>query len=531
MLSFDVYIWVMKPLQAFVLSIISGCLLAFAWPTTGITAFIFFAYVPLLFVIEKYNKRKWWLLFVCFFSFNCITTWWIYNSTVEGAIAAIIANSILMCLPIGVYCNVAKKYNFFTKGLVFISMWLLFEHVHLNWQLSWPWLTLGNVFAGAINWVQWYEYTGVAGGSFWVLLVNYLLFVAFAHWSNNKKTTYKLLGFAMLLLIIPMALSYAILSVLKLPTVKQQQLAVTVVQPNIDPYEKFGSLSATQQIEQLLQATGSIDSNQQQLIIWPETALSNAVNQTQILQQPNYAAVYNLIEKNKHTSLLTGIETYTLYGFNKATATARKAADGSFYDVFNAASLLQYGQMPQLYNKSKLVPGVESLPTFLNFLAPVFEQFGGTTGGYGVNDSSTVFTLKNGAAIAPVICYESIYGNYVASYVQKGAQLIAIITNDGWWGNTPGYHQHLAYAQLRAIETRRYIVRSANTGISAVINNKGQLLQQLNWDKQGNLKATVPLNNHITWYVQYGDYLYQLFTLLSCFVLCFLLIQRFRKQQ
>ncbi|MFZ8281203.1 nitrilase-related carbon-nitrogen hydrolase, partial [Staphylococcus aureus] len=77
---------------------------------------------------------------------------------------------------------------------------------------------------------------------------------------------------------------------------------------------------------------------------------------------------------------------------------------------------------------------------------------------------------------APIICYESIYGEYIRTYVQKKATLLSIITNDGWWGNTPGYQQHLAYAKLRAIENNRWVVRSANTGVSAIINNKGNLL-------------------------------------------------------
>src|SRR5690606_23055221 len=111
----------------------------------------------------------------------------------------------------------------------------------------------------------------------------------------------------------------------------------------------------------------------------------------------------------------------------------------------------------QFYHKSKLVPGVEQLPfgEALAFMKPLFQHFGGTTEGYGKQSEPSVLYSSSGIGAAPVICYESIWGNYVSDYINKGAQFIAIITNDGWWGNTSGKDQHLQYAKLRAIETRR----------------------------------------------------------------------------
>ena len=141
-------------------------------------------------------------------------------------------------------------------------------------------------------------------------------------------------------------------------------------------------------------------------------------------------------------------------------------------------------------------------------MGSIFEKFGGTAGGYGRSKESVVFSEKNNPYItAPIICYESIYGEYVASYVKKGANLLTIMTNDGWWGNTPGHKQHLEYARLRAIETRKWIVRSANTGISAVINAKGEIVQTQPWDKAACIKANVPVETGETFYVTYGDFL------------------------
>ena len=225
---------------------------------------------------------------------------------------------------------------------------------------------------------------------------------------------------------------------------------------------------------------------------------------------------------NRHPTitLLSGIDTYKSYGLEKSTPTARKAGNGIYYDAFNTAIAIKANAPFQLYNKSKLVPGAESLPTFLNFLGPVFEQFGGTAGGYGRSDSSQVFSEKgNSYVAAPVICYESIYGEYVASYVQRGANIITIITNDGWWGNTPGHKQHLQYARLRAIETRRWVARSANTGISAVIDDRGTILETRPWNEAAVIKYSIPISTKETFYVAYGDYLYKIATVFAALLI------------
>ena len=284
-----------------------------------------------------------------------------------------------------------------------------------------------------------------------------------------------------------------------------------MVQPNIDPYAKFEASNAIHEIQQLISLSeNNLDSNTK-LILWPETALSLATFQDQITKVNYYQPVMAFLQRHPNVTLLSGIETYRNYGTYQATATCRKMEDGSYMDAFNSAVYMNANNPLQIYNKSKLVPGVESMPTFLNFMGPIFEKFGGTTGGYGKSDSSKVFSLSgNPYVAAPVICYESIYGEYVSSYVKRGANIIAIITNDGWWGNTSGHKQHLQYARLRAIETRRWIARSANTGISAVIDNYGELKASQPWDKAAVIKYPVPFTSKITFYVQYGDYIYKI---------------------
>ncbi|HEY0769806.1 MAG TPA: apolipoprotein N-acyltransferase, partial [Sphingobacteriaceae bacterium] len=186
----------------------------------------------------------------------------------------------------------------------------------------------------------------------------------------------------------------------------------------------------------------------------------------------------------------------------------------------------------QFYHKSKLVPGVEQLPfsSALSFLKPVFAAFGGSSGGFGSQDKPSVFYSQSGIGAAPVICYESIWGGYVADYVQQGAQFIAIITNDGWWGNTSGKDQHMQYAKLRAIESRRWVARSANTGISAFINQRGDVVQKTSWWQEDALKQDINLNDELTFYVKSGDYIAYAGCAGSGIFSVLLLIALFKKQ-
>jgi apolipoprotein N-acyltransferase len=190
---------------------------------------------------------------------------------------------------------------------------------------------------------------------------------------------------------------------------------------------------------------------------------------------------------------------------NKTPFSHRIPESDKYMDSYNSAVLMDSSSF-QIYHKSKLVPGVEILPSFLRFMTPVFEKFGGTTGGYARQSERTVLNTTNHSYhIAPAVCYESIYGEFMSSYVRNGADLIAVITNDGWWGNTAGYRQHENYARLRAIETRRWLVRSANTGVSCFIDPAGSVIDPQPWDKTAVIKMNIPAINTMTFYTRYGD--------------------------
>jgi len=464
-----------------------------------------------------------------------------------GAWLAIFVNSLLMCIPFMGFRFMKNRFGSLIGYTSLLLFWMSFEYLHLqDWGLSWPWLTIGNVFAGRTNWIQWYEYTGTSGGTLWVLLVNVLLFkLLFGMRDTRYKvqgTTYKVqVQSAVLisaLLALPIILSLFMNSNRSAshPTshsTNQASSNIVIVQPNIDPYEKLSTGTFEAQLQQLIRLSEQqIDSNTT-LLVWPETALysPNGFDETSLQQNFFLNPLFAFLKRHPKLNLFTGIESYRV--FSERISSDARPIDGTsnFYEVYNGSVLFDSTGPKQFYHKSMLVPGVETLPGFLKFLASVFEQFGGTAGGYAKQEERTPINTTNGYVIAPAICYESIYGEYMSKYVRNGANIVAVITNDGWWGNTPGYKHHMLYGKLRAIETRKWVLRSANTGISCFIDPTGELFQPQPWWTASATKMHIPVNDRQTFFVRYGDVLSKLALILSGILLLFAIYQTIAGKQ
>jgi len=439
--------------------------------------------------------------------------------------------ALLMSVAFWLYYQLRKKTRRGWSYVGLVSFWIGYEYLHQTWDLAFPWMTLGNGFSSSHQLIQWYEYTGVYGGTLWIWLANILAFeltlAKASEEDESLKSQKRLLAALFATVMIPMAASIAMYSKYK---ERENPANIVIAQPNIDPYQKFQSLPASEQIKRLIHLSDSVAQPNTEYFIWPETAIPEGTNESQIQTNLNYLTIQSFLIKYRNGNVLSGIESYSLYD-SQETPTARFLEEnGQYLDVFNAAIQIENLSKPQFYHKSKLVPGVEQTPfsSSLSFLKPAFAAFGGSTGGYGYQEEPTVFFSQSGIGAAPVICYESIWGGYVTEYVKKGAQFIAIVTNDGWWGNTSGKDQHLAYAKLRAIETRRWVARSANTGISAFINQRGDIVQQSKWWVATALKADINLNEELTFYVKHGDYIAFFAIFLSVGFFIFLVIKLFQ---
>jgi apolipoprotein N-acyltransferase len=492
-----------------------GILLWACWPVSPLTFLVFVAWIPLLWLEStvKSRKRFFALTYLIMFTWNIATTWWIWNASPPGAVAAFLANSLLMCLPWLGY-RTAKKWLGEKMGYIaLIAFWMCFEYIHLlDWGLSWPWLTLGNVFATHPEWIRWYAYTGTSSGSLWVLLVNIFLFL---HIKNNftrqSAKTYKYLAGGVVLIILPILISRVFFK-LTGPGLNSGAPNIVIVQPNIDPYEKVSTGSFEGQMEQLIRLSEQQVDNDTRLVVWPETALymTNGIEEDSMKNNYLLNPLWGFLQRHPAVTLFTGVESYKAYD-HKQTSTARPmGSSGYYYDAFNGSVLLDSSGVLATYHKSMLVPGVETLPWFLKFIDSWFEKFGGTTAGYARQKERTVLHTKAGYNIAPSICYESIYPEFMSKYVRNGANLICIITNDGWWKNTPGHKQHMNYARLRAIETRSWVVRSANTGISCFIDPYGYVYDPQPYNTAAAIKMKIPVTSGKTFFVRNGDLLSKL---------------------
>jgi apolipoprotein N-acyltransferase len=414
------------------------------------------------------------------------------------------------------------------SGLV--CFWIGYEYLHQTWDLAFPWMTLGNGFAATHQWVQWYEYTGVYGGTVWTWVLNILVFLIYTGLKDVglKPLRLKLIAAFVVVLLAP--LSYSLYSYYSYQEQKDPA-NIVVAQPNIDPYAKETSMPASLQFNILTHISDSIGQHNTEFFIWPETAIPDQINEDNIRTNPYFLQAQRFLNKYKNGNLITGAETDKFYN-TEATSTANfDPQDRMYYDNFNAALNIENSAEVQFYHKSKLVPGAESLPfaSALSFMKPVFAHLGGATGSYGGQKDPGVFYSQSGIGVTPAICYETIWGEWIARSVAKGSQFIAIITNDGWWEDTPGKDQHLDYAKLRAIETRRWVCRSANTGISAFINQRGDVVQQTKWWVRTAIKQDINLNSDITFYVQYGDYIARAGSLLALLGIGFIVFRLFKR--
>jgi apolipoprotein N-acyltransferase len=531
-----------------VLSLFSGLLLWLAWPPMQYTTiFLFFGMVPMLVVMEniikssaaKKGKLIFNITFLGFFVWNVLCIYWVYNSLkIVGEIVAIPISLIpyalgplLMSFACWLYYRMRRiaPRSWSLAGLV--CFWIAYEYLHQSWDLNFPWMTLGNGFATSHQLVQWYEYTGVYGGTIWVWVVNILLFLIYTGLTDGqaKPTRLKLAGTLAAVLILPLGWS------LYRYTSYQEQVNpsnIVVVQPNIDPYEKNGVIPYFQQVETLTHLSDSVAQINTEFFLWPETAIPDVIDEDHIRANSYFLQVRHFLNKYKNGNVITGAETSKLFKHPTKTSTQLDGTN-DYYDRYNTAVNIENSAQVQFYHKSKLVPGAEALPfgSVLSFLKPVFAHLGGATGSYAGQEAPSNLYSASGIGVAPAVCFDSIWGEWVARSVGEGAQFIAIITNDGWWENTSGKDQHLDYAKLRAIETRRWVCRSANTGISAFINQRGDIVQQSGWWVKTALKQNINLNSDLTFYVKHGDYIPKTASLLAVLAMLFLVVRGLVKKK
>jgi len=495
----------------------------FLIPHTGLLAL--FGLVPLL-CMERIadlsgKKRIWIYHYSAFVIWNAITTFWVCNATVGGGIFAVLANSLQMSLVFGLFRLSKKK---FTGSLPYIFLavaWIAWERFYFDAEISWPWLVLGNSFARTTWAIQWYEITGALGGSLWIWACNLGIFGLLVSISDgsifywNRKAKAAALTGIVLLFAGPLAASGIIGKDYKDSMESPDQLPVVIVQPNIDPYNKFQAMTQDQQnallesqIVSALKDRKADSITSPLLVVAPETFTSDIVC-GDYPRSKTWRRFTSLLQEYPGVNMLFGASSYDyLYQEERPSYTARNLRDGLWVESHNSALMIDGTSRTDIFHKSKLVVAVEHTP-YPRIFCPIDDLLGGVMGRCVGQEEINILNVKGidgqNVPIGCAVCYESVYGEYYTDYVRKGARAMTIITNDAWWGDTPGYRQHLSYASLRAIETRRAIARCANTGISAIIAPSGEILQPTPWWEPAVIESSIPLRDDITFYVSHGD--------------------------
>lgn len=494
----------------------------FLIPHTGILAL--FGFIPLL-CLDRIaslmgKKRIWVYHYSAFVLWNTFTTFWVCNATIGGGIFAILANSLQMSLVFGLFRLSKKKYSGTLPYIFLMVTWIAWERFYFDAEISWPWLVLGNSFARTTWAIQWYEVTGALGGSLWIWLCNLSIFGIMVSSSDGSLSKWNIkakaasLSWLIILFIAPIVISGLIGRNYKNAMSADEKLDVVIIQPNIDPYNKFQAMTQAQQNGILLsQAENALKHRKADttaaplLVLAPET-FTNDINCADYQRSRTWRGFTSFLKDYPGVNLLFGASSYDYIESEQAPSyTARNIGENLWYESHNSALITDGTCRTEIFHKSKLVVGVEHTP-YPRLFCPIDNMLGGVMGRCVGQEEISLLNVTGGRSAIPVgcaVCYESVYGEYYTDYVRKGAKAMTIITNDAWWGDTPGYRQHLSYASLRAIETRRAIARCANTGISAIISPSGEITHPTPWWEPAVIEGSIPLRDDITFYVSHGD--------------------------
>lgn len=500
------------------LVVLSGVLLGCSFPPSSAGILAAFAFVPLFIAFEAELRAGQMIRYsyLSMFVFNLITLYWTGGFTelkdlyLAGAgMAVLFFHPLFFLVAFALFIALRKFFGYHVAVLSFPVIWVAFEYAHSLGEYAFPWLTLGNSHTYDLPYIQIASFTGVYGISFWLLSVNVLIYYFYRiyirkRWSlSSPGAVAGFVGIALMYLL-PRLVGFGLIPN---TDVSEHGLSVSLVQPNIDPFEKWGS-SASTQLETHLNLTREAASGKPDLIVWSETAIPV------YLLHPSNDDKFRRI---RHTidsigiPLLSGSPDIVYYDHpEQAPPSAKTARDGTRFDTFNSSILIEPGvEELQKYAKMKLVPFAERVPysDILSFMNAMHWNLG--LGGWGIGRDTTIFQFEmtgESVKFANLICYESIYPGFVAGFVRKGAQFLTIITNDSWWGNTSGAYQHKQIAIMRAIENRRWIARCANGGISCFIDPAGRTFDATELYSRALLNRSIGLSSELSFYSRHGDW-------------------------
>jgi len=474
------------------LSVISVSFFFLAWPLVGLTPFIFLALAPLVIVARnreiKYNYKM-FIIWLSFIISNIAISFWITKLSVVGAIVYWVVSATLQTLPFLFLLSKTSSY------IAFISFWILLEGLQLHSEFSFPLFILGNALSGLPALIQWYQITGVLGGSLWVLLVN--LLVAEAIGLGLRKAA---------LAIVPVLLLPIVSNFIFSTKKSYKNLNVLIGHINVNCYtEKFAQTS-DELLAKYVKITKTKLTNNTDLILWPETAVTD-FGWLEDIPTKN-RTLNSLIDSLKiypNTTLITGGILYEKAPFNAPSSSYSEEMGYSFYTYNSAIGLDFENQNISIRHKEKLVPVEEyqPYPFLTKYLSFIYSSLSGLKFNKKILGNS-MFEIKQ-SRILPLICFEILYGDFVNKKSLK-ANGIVLLMNEGWYDNLWASGQFLAITKIRAIEQQKNIAIASNRGNSGFVHPDGTF-ETTNRHKAEAITGLLGLNKTRTFYAQFGDFI------------------------
>ncbi|MGQ9734629.1 MAG: apolipoprotein N-acyltransferase [Candidatus Bipolaricaulia bacterium] len=469
--------WTLAPL--------SGALLALGFPGLGPDLLAWFALIPLFFALEERSyKAAFGRGLLGGMAFFGVLLHWLWTLR-EWTGPAIFPLYLLLILYLGLYWGAfALGYEFFKRrlgplglALAVPAIWVILEFARVSGRFGFAWGDLGYALYRRVELIQLASLTGALGLSFVIVWINYLLFLAL-----RGRDWRALLG---AILIFAFLFGYG--AAVMRHQLKGRELRVALIQPNLPQERKSDPRNLEEFLRVYLTLLGKVDPAGAELVILPETILP-----AYLLQQAEYLEPFSRFAQEKGLYLLFGTLDFR---------------QGRFYNT--AALLSPQGEPIAQYDKVQLVPfSPEYLPLRAQLERLGFAWLVREVAPVDLTPGQGFFPLESSLGkIATPICFESSFSHISRGFVRNGAELLVTLTNDAWFKRSAALVQHFAFGAVRAVETRRYFIQAANTGISGIISPKGVIVHSLGVETEEVLYGRVELLSGRTFYTRFGDWL------------------------
>ncbi len=490
------------------LSGFGGCLYALSQPAPSMAILAWISVVPLLFAIKDYRPYKALVLGFTFgvFANLGVFYWTALPASRFGGVPMFLGVliTILLVTYVSIYSAVFSAFVSWTRekfGLSeFVSVPISFvalEYLRGVLFTGFPWGFLGHSQIPFLPIIQILDITGIFGVTFAIAAVNAAIYLILSTFAGDRKK-FPWVESIISITLVAILLTYGLYAI-KRETKKTdlgREITVALIQGNIRQDLKWDPANQENTISIYEEMTLSAREANPDIIILPETA-TPFFFRLHKLYRPRVEA----LAKNTGTHLFFGTPDVLI----------EESIEGDRYRYFNSAYLLNSkGQIVNKYDKIHLVPFAEYVPLkkLFFFVDKIVQGVGDFMPGENDDPLKTDF-----GPVGTLICYEAIFPKATREYAKKGAVLIINKTNDAWFGKTSAPYQHFAMSRIRAVETRIPLVRSANTGITAIVHTTGRVECQTPIFKRKVVIGKVVAKNRLTFYTRFGDIFAQIVTL------------------